>query len=128
MINIREIESVVNLAGSERYSYFIKRVADSQKVWSLRNKDGWVLASDVGGNEVVPVWSHIEYAKLCVNGEWQNCVPEFINLQNWLDRWIPGMIKDKRKVGVFPTLVCKGVVINREKLFTDLNEELSKIE
>ena len=127
-INSKEIESVVSLSGPERYSYFIKRVVDLEKVWSLRNKEGWGLASDSIGNEVVPVWSHVEYAKLCINDEWRNCLPEAINLQEWMDKWIPGMIKDRRKVGVFPTIVSKGVVINPEKLRDDLNDELSKIQ
>ncbi|MCB9772136.1 MAG: DUF2750 domain-containing protein [Candidatus Omnitrophica bacterium] len=128
ILSIHEIQSVVNLAGAERYSYFIKRVADSEKVWALRNKDGWVSALDANGNEVIPVWSHSEYAKLCANDEWKDCAPRFIILQDWLDRWIPGMIKDKRRVGVFPTVVSKGVVVDPERLCTDLNNELSKFE
>ena len=127
-IKSQEIESVVNLVGAERYSYFIKKVADSEKLWSLKNKDGWVLASDSDGKQVVPVWSHIEYAKLCMNDEWRDCSPEVINLREWMDRWIPGMIKDKKKVGVFPTIVSKGVVVDPERLHNDLNDELSKIE
>lgn len=127
-INSSEIESVVNLPGPQRYSYFIKRVSDTEKVWSLKSKDGWVLASDSNDNEIVPVWSHVEYAKLCTNDEWRNCFPEVINLRDWMAKWIPGMIKDKKKIGVFPTIVSKGVIVDPERLQSDLNDELSKIE
>ena len=127
-INSHEIESVVRLSGPERYAYFIKRVVDAEKLWSLKNKDGWILASDIYGSQVVPVWSHAEYAKLCANDEWRNCSPATINLRDWIDKWIPGMIQDKRKVAVFPTIVSKGVVVIPEKLRDDLNNELSKIE
>jgi hypothetical protein len=36
----KQIEAVVALPGSERYSHFIKQVADSREVWGLF-KDGW---------------------------------------------------------------------------------------
>lgn len=100
LINSQEIEAVVKLSGPERYVYFIKRVADKERVWSLKNKDGWALASDSAGNEVVPIWSHSEYAKLCTNDEWRNCFPEAISLQDWMNKWIPGMIKDKKNRGI----------------------------
>ena len=127
-INSKEMESVVRLSGSKRYGYFIKRVVYMEKLWSLRNQDGWVLASDPSGNQVVPVWSHTEYAKLCINDEWSNCYPGFIDLRDWMNKWIPGMINDKRKIAVFPTIVSKGVVVDPQKLLNDLNEELSLIE
>lgn len=128
LIKSREIESVVKLTAPERYTYFIKKAADLEEIWSLKNKEGWVLASDSEGHEIVPVWSHAEYAKLCTNNNWRDCSPEVINLRDWIDKWIPGMTKDNRKIAVFPTIVINAVVVEPGKLLDDLNAELSKME
>ncbi len=127
-LNSREIESVINLPASARYQYFIKKIADLEEVWSLKNADGWVLAFDTNKDEVVPVWSHAEYAKLCIADQWKDCSPKSINLEDWMGRWVPGMIKDKRKVLVFPTFLSRGVVVEVERLHVDLSQELSRFE
>jgi hypothetical protein len=41
-----EIKSVLALDGAKRYGYCVKKVADQQQLWSLRQEDGWALASD----------------------------------------------------------------------------------
>lgn len=119
----QEFEAIVSLPGAKRYSYFVKKIADWEEVWSLRNEDGWVLAAVPDGNEVVPVWPHERFAKACVEGDWQDCEPVAIELSAWLERWIPGMTKDHRQIAVFPTSQDKGVVVSPERLNADLSDE-----
>jgi hypothetical protein len=61
----KEFESVLALSGSERYAYFVKRVADWAELWSLKTEDGWVLAGDDAGHELVPIWPHQRFAMAC---------------------------------------------------------------
>ena len=123
-----ELRAVTQLPPERRYNYAIKRFADQEKVWSLRNEDGWVLAADDEGNEIVPVWPHFLYAAQSALGDWANTVPQAIDLDAWLEKWLPGMIRDKRKVCVFPVPSGQGVVVSPERLESDLGEELSKYE
>jgi hypothetical protein len=124
----KEFESVLSLSGSRRYEYFIKKVADWETVWSLKNEEGWVLARDDQGHEVIPVWPHERFALACTAGNWAECEPSPIDIAAWLERWIPGALRDRRLVAVFPTPSDRGVVVSPDRLKEDLERELSLYE
>ena len=108
----------------ERYEYFIKKVADSQAVWSLWN-DGWALMGDDEG-EAVPVWPHPRFAEAFATAAWEGHRPRKITLEDWLVKWIPGMEADHRKVAVFPVEGGTTTKASPGQLRTDLEEELVK--
>lgn len=122
---LRESEkaAVSLLDGAARYEYFIKKVTDENRVWSLW-KDGWVLAKDNDGHLVVPVWPHAQFAEMCANGDWSDHEARPIEMEAWLNRWLPGISRDSRFIAVFPTANDKGVVVDSERLAADLGEEL----
>jgi hypothetical protein len=124
----KEFESVLSLSGSERYAYFVKKAADWEEIWSLKTEDGWVLAGDDQGNELVPIWPHQRFAIACATGNWRGSEPAPIELSVYLERWIPGMLRDRRLAAVFPTPTDKGVVVTPERLREDLEAELSLYE
>ncbi len=124
----KEFESVLSFSGSQRYEYFIKKVADWETVWSLKKENGWVLAADDQGHELVPVWPHERFALACAAGNWAACGPSPIDIATWLERWIPGVLRDRRLVAVFPTPSDHGVVVSPERLKEDLERELSLYE
>src|SRR5215510_1212388 len=101
--NEKEIKAVLSLDAPKRYDYWIKKVADQDEVWSLLQDGGWALAGSDDGRQLVPVWPHLKYAALCANGAWAGYEPKAISLETWLNRWIPGMERDNRRVAVFPT-------------------------
>src|SRR5882724_9595574 len=100
-MNGKEFESVVQLPPEKRYEYFVKKVADWEELWSLWS-DGWALMGDKGHGEAVPVWPHALFAEASAVGEWLGYAPKRIALEEWLNKWIPGMEIDHRAVAVFP--------------------------
>ena len=124
----KEFDSVISLPGKHRYAYFIKKLADWEEVWSLWSEDGWVLAGDNQGHELVPVWPHERFASACISDDWAGCVPKVIPLRVWMDRWIPGMIRDRRLVSVFRTPSGESVLVSPERLIEDLEKEISLYE
>jgi hypothetical protein len=127
-IHDKEFASVSALPGSRRYTYFLKRVADWGNVWSLAQGDGWALASDESGQELVPVWPHPRFAAACASGVWTGYAPRAVDLAAWMDKWIPGMHRDKRSVAVFPIPSHKGVIVTPDRLNDDLKQELSLLQ
>jgi hypothetical protein len=121
----REYETVLALPGERRYDYFLKRIADWQEVWSLRDEEGWALVAGDDGQELVPVWPHPRFAAGCATGAWEGYRPAVISLDHWQSRWLPGMARDGRAVAVFPTPEGKGVRVTPERLREDLDEELA---
>jgi hypothetical protein len=124
----KELESVLSLSGGDRYGYFVKRVADSEEVWSLAADDGWALAGGGERSEAVPVWPHPRYATACAVGQWARYGPRSIPLRDWLDKWTPGMARDGRMVAVFPVPEDRGVVVAPEHLQGDIERELARME
>jgi uncharacterized protein DUF2750 len=55
-LNDKEFAAVLALPAPRRYEYFVKKVADRDTMWSLRDRDGWVTTADDDGNLHLPFW------------------------------------------------------------------------
>ena len=110
------------LPAHKRYNYFIRKVVDYEEVWGLY-KEGWAVTEDLEGKKLVPFWPKSEFAEICAKGEWDGYIPSKINLDEFLNNWIPGMIKDGLKVAVF-WMDDDSVVVDPKRLLADMNEEL----
>lgn len=119
----KEKSTVSALDGPARYDYFVRRTADENRVWSLWSQ-GWVLAGESNGRQVVPVWPHAQFAEMCAQGVWVGHEAREIEMDAWLNRWLPGIKRDDRLIAVFPTADDKGVVVESERLAFDLANEL----
>jgi hypothetical protein len=122
-----EVENVLRLPPGARLKYFVKRVADRRKLYSLRRpgagEGGWVLAG-AADDQLVPVWSHRVYAELLAVAEWSGAVAEPISLLRWIQAWTPGMTRDGRAVAVFPVSDGPNVKIAAKRLSERLLAEL----
>jgi uncharacterized protein DUF2750 len=127
-MNDKEYQTVLDLPGSNRYSYTIKKIADQEEVWSLWIEGGWALASDDEGRELIPIWPRSKFASACATGEWNGYVPRSIDLASWTSKWVPGIARDQRKIVVFPTPNDKGVVVSPEQFSEDIETEISLYE
>ncbi|XQY93683.1 DUF2750 domain-containing protein [Metabacillus sp. HB246100] len=118
----KEILAVIKLPANRRYSYFIKKIVDFEELWGLYN-DGWAISEDTNGNKLIPLWPKKEYAELCTEEEWKQYQPKKIYLNDFINKWIPGMSKDRLSVSVF-WYENDSVVVNPERLLNDIEEEL----
>lgn len=123
-LSTKEFEAVSSLSPRERLQHFVKRVADWEEVWSLKNHEGWVLAGVPNGQEAAPFWPHPDYARACRTEQWADCEPAAIELRAFIDRWIPGLARDGRAVSVFPVANGRGVIVTADALRLALMEEL----
>jgi Protein of unknown function (DUF2750) len=128
IINEKELASVLQLETPKRYSYCVKKIADLQRLYSLKNDAGWAVAADDAGNELIPIWPHEAFASLCAVGPWHGYFPQAIAIDVWLARWIPGIERDGRLIAVFPTAQNYGVAVNPADFAAHLQAELAKYE
>jgi hypothetical protein len=68
VISEKKRAAVLALPAPQRYSHFIKVVADQNCIWALY-QGGWALMGTGDDIEVFPVWPAQEYAALCVTGD-----------------------------------------------------------
>jgi hypothetical protein len=123
----KKVENVLAMDSDDRFSYFVRKVADSQKAWGLFN-EGWATAADDDGRQAIPFWPEAEFAASCATGEWSSFRPKDIDLGVLLERWLPGMSKDGSRVAVFPTPANRGVLTEPEDLCDALKKEAAQYE
>lgn len=123
----KQIEAVIALPGSERYSHFIKQAADLNEVWGLY-KDGWAMAETDDGEPVFPLWPAAEYAALSARSEWAGYETSSIALEDLIGELLPMLERDGIVPGIFFTPKEKGVTPEVSRLLEDLRDELSRYE
>jgi len=115
------------MKSAERYGYFVKRVADWQEVWGLWN-NGWALLGDDNNEDCFPVWPHPELAALYVTGDWAGYTPKSIEVHEWVEKWLPDLGREGRRIAVFPVEGQTCSIANSDRLKHDIEEELDKME
>jgi hypothetical protein len=124
-INRNKANNIMSSSAEERYNYFIRKVADFQEVWGLYN-EGWAMLADNKEQTIIPFWPEEAFAKLCVGGAWENYEPKKIELNIFLEKWLPGMRNDGKFVGIFYNTDGKGIVVQPDKLLENIQEELDQ--
>jgi hypothetical protein len=120
----REAQRVLSLPPKERYMHFLKLVSDSEKVWGLRDKFGWIMGElhDDGSAEnrvYFPCWPRSEYAQLCT--ELYGGHPESMDLYAFMEEFCEGLKEENAVVGVFPTTRNDPICIASEYLVEGLD-------
>lgn len=123
----QEFVGVTKLAPRERYEYFVKKVADYEELWGLWN-DGWALLENNELELQLPVWPHPDFAEAFARDGWSEYRPKLIGLDDWLEEWIPRMLREGQKVAVFPTVGSLTTTADPRRLRHDLELELERIE
>lgn len=122
----KELVIVSKLPANRRYEYFIKKVVDYEEVWGLFD-NGWVTTEDDAGRSLIPFWPKKEFAQLCAIDEWSKCIAKSIELDEFIDNWLPGMEKD----GVIASIFWNNydsAVLEINTILRDLELELEKYE
>ena len=97
----KEVDAMLRKTPKERYIYSVKRIAQEEEAWTLKNKDGIIATGDDDGNTFLPVWPNKEYALKCMAGEWKNCELKKLPLDNLIKEILPNLSKEGTKVSVF---------------------------
>ncbi|MFC1747524.1 DUF2750 domain-containing protein [Pseudomonadota bacterium] len=119
-----QIDAIANLSAEERYEDFISRIIEEEKIWSLSSEEGWAVISD-DGEEYLPTWPIPEMAANWATDGYSDCEPKFIALQDWLEKWLPGMIDDNLQIAVCPDIQGEGVVVSAEELLSDIQDAMA---
>jgi hypothetical protein len=127
-VNDKEFATVLALDGAARYEHLVKRVADWREIWGLADANGWAIAADASEREALPVWPHARFAEACAIDAWAGRAPRSIDIAAWLERWIPGLIRDERLVATFPTPVDRGVLVSPDRFELELRAELARMD
>ena len=123
-LHSKEIERVSNLEPFERYKYFLKRVADSESLYTLKSDNGNYVISEIGDNRLFPMWSAREYAELCKENGWSDCIVEELTLDDLEEEIFDLIASERYLINVFPTQEKTGFIVDLDEFARDLSDEL----
>lgn len=123
-ITDKEIEAVSSLAPFERYKYFIKRVADTELMYSIKSPEGNWAISEVETFKLFPLWSAREFAEQCLSSGWTGFEIEEIEMDIFEDELLDFIHSQGYLLNVFPVGQHTGFVVDINEFVKDLSEEM----
>ncbi|KFA93450.1 DUF2750 domain-containing protein [Archangium violaceum] len=114
------MQAVLRLPAARRYAYFLQRVAESGEVWGL-DGEGWALALDDTGRDVLPLWPAPEFAAMCATRLWSGFQPRAIKLHELLENVLPQLEEEGMPVGIFFTPEGQGHPVSARELIDALS-------
>ncbi|WP_148273233.1 DUF2750 domain-containing protein [Stigmatella aurantiaca] len=94
------LQAVLALPPERRHAWFLQRVRESGEAWGLY-ANGWALAKDAEGHDVLPLWPTHVFAQLCATRLWAAFEPRRVELTELLEQLLPELAEEAIPVGVF---------------------------
>jgi hypothetical protein len=113
------LQGVLELSPMRRHAWFLQRARELGEVWGLY-LEGWALAVDEEGRDVLPLWPTPEAARLCATRMWAGYEPQRIPLSELLEELLPELAQEGIPVGVFFTPGGQGWPVEPGELRTQL--------
>ncbi|WP_437919044.1 DUF2750 domain-containing protein [Sphingobacterium sp. LRF_L2] len=123
-MHTKEIEAVSSLQPFERYKYFIKKIADSELVYTLVDVNNRYIISTIDNQELFPMWSSKEFAYLCKISGWESLLIKELNFDDLENEIFDMIASSNYLINVFPVYDRTGFVVNLDEFADDLKEEL----
>lgn len=120
-----EVEEIFCLNDEEKYKYFFNKIAESEQIWGLKDKDSFITIKDSNGNIAMPVWPSYGFAKYCRENQWKEAIPESIDLFEFLEYWLLGMKRDGCRVLIFGDTEGGGISIDAAELKAAVEEHFN---
>ncbi|TYA84239.1 DUF2750 domain-containing protein [Seonamhaeicola marinus] len=118
-----------------RHKKFIKTVCETEVVYGLKNKKGYVTSSSVhyedeNGDPVgmICFWAEKARAKSCINDGWKKYKVEEIPLSDFMENWCVGMENDGLLIGTQFDQNLFGHEVEPLDLILELTSELKSME
>jgi hypothetical protein len=126
-ISPKEIETLMSCNPDVRYQYTIKRIADTETLWTLGVDNQTFAIQKSGEDYLLPIWSSKEFAIIFGSTFMKeyNCFP--ISLDNFEESIIDIICENGYLLNVFPTQTEEiGKVVGINSFSEDLSAALSE--
>ncbi|GAA6186032.1 MULTISPECIES: DUF2750 domain-containing protein [Alteromonadaceae] len=116
-----QLNDVIQMSPEKRHAYLLTQVTINQKIWILTDEHGCVMLNSED-EDCVPVWPSEEFAEYWATGDWAQCTPKAIPLQDWFERWTGGLEEDGVNIAVFPNPDEEGIVVFPDVFDSELKQ------
>lgn len=108
MIPQEEIDTLLAASALDRVEYCIEQIVEEDALWVLGTDAGFTMFTQ-DDQGVFPVWPYAEFAELLRTGEEK---PESIELERFLQHYLPMFREQGYKIAIMPLPTGKGVVVS----------------
>lgn len=105
------------------FQRFIEDIQESGLVWGLQSEEGWVVveSTEFEDSEVMPFWSDENFAKFHCKDEWADFRPVSMDLEEFVEDWLAGMVEDGILIGPNWNDDLDGLEVEPEEIVEKLN-------
>lgn len=128
MLNIikQEITSLLSCPREVRYRYTLKRIADTETLWTIGSDDETILIQEECDNHFFLIWSSKEFAEDFISNLMDNHVVIPISLYDFLETEQKIISSMNYKINIFPTKTeLLGMTVDLKQFIDDLNGYLN---
>ena len=124
-ISSEEFEALTKCNPEIRYSYTLKRIADTEAIWSIVDKAGIFAIQNCDKRRLFPVWSSEEYAQSFCTKEWKDFNSSAFTLDYFEEHMIDYICQNRLLINVFPTISEPfGKIVGLNAFAEDLSKAL----
>lgn len=117
----KQLTEFAKMSAEERVEYLLDSVNKTQQLWGLCGADGWtMLESD--GVACLPLWPHAEIANLWKDKKSITSEPTLIELDTFMNVWIPGLAKNQTSLLLSPANSDSDIVMTTEEFLLSIKE------
>lgn len=109
----------------QRYQLFLGLATKHKSIWTLADDQGCLMIAEQD-DHYLPMWPLEAFAKEAAVDEWASMEPLAITLEDYLEKWAPGMAGDGFEVAVFPDMDGNSTIIDPEELAVELKLQKKK--
>lgn len=109
------LQALLELPPARRHAWFLQRVRETGEVWGLY-AEGWALAFDDEGRDVLPLWPTPDSARLCATNLWEGFEPRLIPLKQLVEELLPDLAEEGIPLGIFFTPQGQGLPVTAAEL------------
>lgn len=128
---INSIKGCVRMSqSSAQYHAFIKEILDNQTVWTVKDEQGYPTSTNLIGETSLPFWSLKSRTEKIIENvpAYKSFQPHEITLDEFVNRWLPGMEEDGLNVGVnWSGSKAIGYDIKPKDLIERVNYEMNNV-
>lgn len=102
-ISTKEIMALLQSQPEIRYKYTLKRIADTECIWSIIGSDDSFAIQVYGDKRLFPIWSSKEYAQAFLVNNSAGLKSIAMTLDYFVDYIIDYISREELLINVFPT-------------------------
>lgn len=120
------VSALLDKSAEMRYKYSIKRIADTESLWTIISDDGYYRLIDNNGKQLFPIWPFKEYVEMYMIGEATDFNAISIDLIKFENEVIDIIRNNNIPLAIFPISDDNtGKIIEANTFIKDLYVELA---